>query len=58
MSHQNVDIVQGFYEALNGGNLAAVLEKIDPDFEWWSELSHSRDTGRLAPCPRAGMANR
>src|SRR5450631_418829 len=35
MSQENVEIVQGVYEALNRGDLAAVLEKIDPDFEWW-----------------------
>jgi ketosteroid isomerase-like protein len=33
MSHQNVVIAQGVYEALNRGDLAAMLERIDPDFE-------------------------
>ena len=35
MSHRNVEIVQGVYAALNREDLPAVLEKIDPDFEWW-----------------------
>ena len=43
MSHQNVEIVQGAYEALNRGDLAAVLEKIDPDFEWWQRNDAPED---------------
>jgi ketosteroid isomerase-like protein len=52
MSHQNVEIVQGVYEALNRGDLAAVLEKIDPDFEWWQNTSTDTYSPETAASPR------
>ncbi len=35
MSQENVEIVRRLNEAFNRGDLIAVLELLDPDFEWW-----------------------
>src|SRR3954452_8040292 len=35
MSQENVEIVRRLNEAFNRGDLAAVLELLDPGFEWW-----------------------
>jgi uncharacterized protein len=43
MSQKNVEVVQGVYETLNRGDLAAVLGRIDPDFEWWARDNAPED---------------
>ena len=35
MSQENVEIARRFNEAVNRGDLTAVLELLDPGFEWW-----------------------
>jgi ketosteroid isomerase-like protein len=35
MSQENVEVVQRRYEALNRGDLAAMVELTDPDAVWW-----------------------
>jgi ketosteroid isomerase-like protein len=35
MSRQNVEIMRRHYEAVNRNDLTAMLERIDPDAEWW-----------------------
>lgn len=35
MSHENVEIARRFNEAGNRDDLAAMLELLDPSFEWW-----------------------
>jgi ketosteroid isomerase-like protein len=34
MADENIEIVRRGYAAWNGGDLAAVLELVDPSFEW------------------------
>src|SRR5256885_3676203 len=35
MSQENVEISQRLNEAFNRGDMAVVLELLDPGFEWW-----------------------
>ena len=35
MSQENVEIARRLNEAFNRGDLTAVLELLDPGFEWW-----------------------
>src|SRR5262245_25071370 len=35
MSEENVEIVQQIYDAFNRGDIPAILELLDPGFEWW-----------------------
>jgi ketosteroid isomerase-like protein len=35
MSQENVEIARRLNEAVNRGDLTAVLELLDPGFEWW-----------------------
>jgi len=36
MSHENVEVVRRWLEALNRGDVAGVLGLADPDVEWWN----------------------
>lgn len=44
MAEANVEALQRGYEALNRGDLSAVLELLDPDIEW-QEPEPSPDAG-------------
>ena len=45
MSQENVEIVRRFYEAANRNDLPAVLELLDPGFEWWDRKDDPGATG-------------
>ena len=38
MSQENVEVVHRINEAFNRGDLTAVLELLDPGFEWWDRV--------------------
>src|SRR6266566_7845991 len=38
MSQENVEIARRLNEAFNRGDLTAVLELLDPGFEWWDRV--------------------
>lgn len=34
MSHENVQVIQGLYEAFGRGDVSTVLGRMDPSIEW------------------------
>ena len=55
MSQENVEVVRRVNEAFNRADMAAMLECLDPDFEWWpraDDLEPEVIRGHLATTAR------
>ena len=53
MSQQNVDIVQGMYNAFASGDIPTILGALDPQVEWWEAENFIYDDGNPYVGPEA-----
>jgi len=53
LSQQNVDIVQGMYNAFASGDIPTILGALDPQVEWWEAENFIYDDGNPYVGPEA-----
>jgi len=53
LSQQNVDIVQGMYNAFATGDIPTILAALDPQVEWWEAENFIYDDGNPYVGPEA-----
>jgi hypothetical protein len=53
LSQQNVDIVQGMYNAFATGDVPTILAALDPQVEWWEAENFIYDDGNPYIGPEA-----
>jgi uncharacterized protein len=53
LSQQNVDIVQGMYNAFASGDIPTILAALDPQVEWWEAENFIYDDGNPYVGPEA-----